>query len=499
MHNKNERYKPKDRKVDLGNMVYGKVPPQAKEMEQAILGAIMVQRDAFDSVATTLKPDCFYVDAHQKVYQAMQRLSAKSQPIDILTVEEELRASGELDQVGGKYYITSLTNSVVSAANIETHSRIVIQKYIQREIIRISGELIADAYEDGADALEMLDRAESELASVTQTLSFSDMVSVEKVLVDTIRHIEQNRATYEQNGGIGITGVPSGFKELDGATRGWQPGDLIIIAARPSVGKTAFTLNLTLNAAKYLADNGGGSVAFWSLEMKNSRLMMRMLAAESETWLTKMQTGKMTKEDMANLYKNGVQKIARLGIFFDEQPGLTMQKLKAKARKLKRKNKLKIIFIDYLQLMTPEGRTGNREQEISSISRGLKLLAQELEVPIVALSQLSREIEKRTNNKPQLSDLRESGAIEQDADLVMFLYGANEAQIEQAKTDGNVLEIMNRKYATIAKQRDGMLVTVELNFKGDFQKFEEASAVAAAPYGSSWRPVTKEETGEEPF
>lgn len=497
--NRNEKYKQRDRKVDLGTMVYGKVPPQAKEIEQAILGAIMVQRDAYDTVAANLKPECFYVDAHQKVYQAIQRLSGKSQPIDVLTVEEELRAAGELDNVGGSYYITQLTNSVVSAAHIESHSRIVIQKYIQREIIRISGELIADAYEDGADALEMLDRAESELASVTQTLSFSDMVAVEKVLVDTIRHIEQNRALYEQNGGIGITGVPSGFKELDGATRGWQPGDLIILAARPSVGKTAFALSLARNAAKYLADNGGGSVAFWSLEMKNSRLMMRMLAAEAEIWLTKMQTGKMSKADMEQLYKNGIKTIARLGIFFDEQPGLTMQKLKAKARKLKRKNKLKIIFIDYLQLMTPEGRTGNREQEISSISRGLKLLAQELEVPIVALSQLSREIEKRTNNKPQLSDLRESGAIEQDADLVMFLYGASEAQKEQAKTDGNILEVMNRKYATIAKQRDGMLVTVELNFKGDFQKFEEAANLAPEPYGSSWRPVTKEEKEGDPF
>lgn len=498
MHNKNERYKQKDRKIDLGTVVYGKVPPQAREIEQAILGAIMVQRDAFDTVAGTLKPECFYVEAHQKVYQAMQRLAGKSQPIDILTVEQELQAAGELDAVGGKFYITSLTNSVVSAANIETHTRIVIQKFIQREIIRISGELITEAYDDSADALEMLDRAEAELASVTQTLSFSDMVSVEKVLVDTIRLIEQNRTTYEQNGGIGITGVPSGFKELDGATRGWQPGDLIIIAARPSVGKTAFTLNLARNAAKYLSENGGGSVAFWSLEMKNSRLMMRMLAAESETWLTKMQTGKMTKEDMANLYKNGVQKIARLGIFFDEQPGLTMQKLKAKARKLKRKNKLKIIFIDYLQLMTPDARAGNREQEISSISRGLKLLAQELEVPIIALSQLSREIEKRANNKPQLSDLRESGAIEQDADLVMFLYGSNEAQIEEARTIGNMSEVMNRKYATIAKQRDGMLVTVELNFKGDFQKFEEASSVPSSPFGS-WRPVTSQEKEEDFF
>lgn len=477
-------------------MVYGKVPPQAKTIEEAVLGAILNIRDTYDTVAAILKPDCFYVEAHQHIFLAMQRLANKSQPIDILTVAEELRAMEKLEVVGGAYYVTQLTNSVVSSAHTQSHARIVLQKYIQREVIRVSSELIAQAYEDGADAIELLNDASNQLSAITDNMSFGEMVSIDNVLVKAIQQIEKYREENEQRkDGLMVTGVPSGFTDLDMATRGWQPGDLIIIAARPSIGKTAFALNLLKNAADYLKNHKSGSVAMWSLEMKNVRLVFRLLAAASEVWLTKLQTGKMTEEDMRQLYKNGVQKLAELQVFFDEQPGLTIQKLKTKARKLKRKNELQLIIIDYLQLMTPdENSRGNREQEISKISRELKKLAQELDVPIIALSQLSREVEKRQSGKPQLSDLRESGAIEQDADMVMFLYGSSESEIEQARQQGNYDEVKNKRFVSIAKQRDGMLVTVETNFKGDLQLFEK---INTSGLGSNWKPVSEVVVGSK--
>src|SRR5215207_3889620 len=379
----------------------------------------MLEKKAFDAVVEILKPECFYVDAHQRIYRAMQGLANKSQPIDILTVVEELRTREELDLVGGPYYVTKLTNAVVSSANIEAHSRIVLQKFIQRELIRISGEIIADAYEDSTDVFDLLDQAESKMYEVTSNHLKNNYETIDSVLVKTIQRIEDLRHKNED-----ISGVPSGFKGLDRITYGWQNTDLIILAARPSVGKTAMALNLARSAA--LHPTKSTPVALFSLEMSAGQLVQRILAAESEIHLEKISRGKMEEHEMKQLYAKGIQRLAQAPIYIDDTAALNIFELRAKCRRLKNKHNVGLIIIDYLQLMsgTGENRNGNREQEISNISRNLKSLAKELQVPIIALSQLSREVEKRKdgNKMPQLSDLRESGAIEQDADMVCFLY-----------------------------------------------------------------------------
>ncbi|HMZ99664.1 MAG TPA: replicative DNA helicase, partial [Ferruginibacter sp.] len=395
--------------VDLGTMVFGKVPPQAKELEEAVLGAIMLEKSAFDTVVEILKPECFYVDANQRIYRAMQGLAIKSMPIDLLTVVEELRIREELDGVGGPYYITKLTNAVVSSANIEAHSRIILQKFIQRELIRISGEIIGDAYEDSTDVFDMLDDAEGKLFEITNNHLRKNFDSIDTVLVKTIQRIEDMRNRQED-----ITGVPTGFPSLDKLTYGWQPTDLIILAARPSVGKTAFALNLARSAA--MDPVKPTAVGFFSLEMSSGQLVQRILSAESEIWLEKIARGKLEEHEMKQLYKRGIERLSKAPIFIDDTAALNIFELRAKCRRLKNKHNVGLILIDYLQLMSGSGdnRNSNREQEISRISRDLKGLAKELQVPIIALSQLSREVEKRKEGAkiPQLSDLRESGAIE---------------------------------------------------------------------------------------
>src|SRR6478735_7899472 len=414
---KNRRKTP----LDLSTMIYGKVPPQAKDLEEAVLGAIMLEKGAFDAVIEILKPECFYVDAHQRIFHAMQTLSGKSQPIDMLTVVEQLRMEEELDIVGGPYYITKLTNAVTSSAHIEAHSRIILQKFIQRELIRISGEIISDAYEDSTDVFDLLDQAESKIYEVTSNHLKNNYESIDSVLVKTIQRIEDLRHRNED-----ITGVPSGFPSLDRVTYGWQSTDLIILAARPAVGKTAFALNLARNAALHASKPTPG--AFFSLEMSAGPLVQRILAAESEIWLEKIARGKLEEHEMKQLYARGIQRLSQAPLFIDDTPALNIFELRAKCRRLKNANNIGMIIIDYLQLMSGSGdnRNSNREQEISTISRSLKGLAKELQIPIIALSQLSREVEKRGakdgTKMPQLSDLRESGAIEQDADMVMFLY-----------------------------------------------------------------------------
>lgn len=482
-----DRKKRSDR-LDLGALVYGKIPPQAKDMEESILGAIMIERDAYDTVATILNEESFYVESHQRIFSAIKRLIAKSQPVDIQTVCEELRASEDLEICGGPYYVTKLTNSVVSSANIQAHCRIVMQKHIQREIIRTCGELISEAYNDGIDALEILDEAEQKLSLISQSLSLGEMIRIDTVLVNAMKEIETWRQlNTEDSDGIKITGVPSGYKQVDIATRGWQAGDLIIIAARPSVGKTAFLLNIVKTAATYMRKKNNGSVAVWSLEMRAVRLVLRMMAASSEIWLMKIQTGKLSDAEMKHIFTTAVRVLADLNIYFDEDTGMTIAKMRSRARKLKRKNNLGLIVVDYLQLMTPEERSGTREQEVSKISRNLKNLAQELNVPIIALSQLSREVEKRSDGKPQLSDLRESGSLEQDADMVMFLYNPPEAEIEKAKVEGN-LNMLRKKYLRIAKQRDGMLITEELDFNADIQLFKQMDN-AFPGLGIGYKPI----------
>jgi replicative DNA helicase len=485
---KNRRKTP----LDLSTMVYGKVPPQAKDLEEAVLGAIMLEKGAFDTVVEILKPECFYVDAHQRIYRAMQGLANKSQPIDILTVVEELRMREELDIVGGPYYVTKLTNSVVSSANIEAHSRIILQKFIQRELIRISGEIISDAYEDSTDVFDLLDQAESKIYEVTSKNLRNNYETIDSVLVKTIQRIEDLRHKNED-----ITGVPSGFPSLDRVTYGWQSTDLIILAARPSVGKTAFALNLARNAA--LHPTKPTPVAVFSLEMSAGQLVQRILSAESEIWLEKISRGKMEEHEMKQLYARGIQRLAQAPIFIDDTAALNIFELRAKCRRLKNANNIGMIIIDYLQLMsgTGENRNSNREQEISNISRSLKGLAKELQVPIIALSQLSREVEKRKdgNKMPQLSDLRESGAIEQDADMVCFLY-----RPEYYDVTSNEMGESNRgeTHIRIAKHRNGSLETIKLRALLHIQKFvdDDGSEGFGGPkMPGSWKPVSDNDGG----
>jgi replicative DNA helicase len=486
---------------DVSSMMYGKVPPQAKELEEAVLGAIMLEKSAFDTVIEILKPECFYVDANQKIYRAMQGLAIKSLPIDLLTVVEELKFREELDAVGGPYYVTKLTNSVVSSANIDAHSRIVLQKFIQRELIRISGEILGDAYEDSTDVFDMLDEAEGKLFEITNNHLRKNFDTIDAVLVKTIQRIEDMRNRDED-----ITGVPTGFPSLDKLTYGWQKTDLIILAARPSVGKTAFALNLARSAAVTADPKKAIPIAFFSLEMSSSQLVQRILSAESEIWLEKISRGKLEEHEMKQLYKKGIEVLSKAPIFIDDTAALNIFELRAKCRRLKNKHNIGLIIIDYLQLMSGAGdnKNGNREQEISKISRDLKGLAKELQVPIIALSQLSREVEKRKegNKIPQLSDLRESGAIEQDADMVMFLY-----RPEYYDITSNEMGESNKgeTYVKIAKHRNGSLDTVKLRAMLHIQKFVEdetgsdggfgGGSAPSGGGGGSWKPVAGLDNG----
>ncbi len=484
--NKERKLRRKSGSLELGTMMFGKVPPQAKDLEEAVLGAIMLEKNAFDVVVEILKPECFYVDAHQRIFRAMQGLQQKNSPIDLLTVVEELKFREELDLAGGPFYVTKLTNSVVSSANIEAHSRIVLQKFIQRELIRISGEIIGDAYEESTDVFDLLDEAETKLFEITNNHLRKDYASIDTILVKTIQRIEDLRTRQDE-----ITGVPTGFSKLDHITYGWQPSDLIVLAARPSVGKTAFALNLARNAA--LHPTKPTVVGFFSLEMSAGQLVQRILSAESEIWLEKIARGRLEDHEMKQLYKKGIERLASAPIHIDDTAALNIFELRAKCRRLKNKHNVGLIIIDYLQLMsgTGENRNSNREQEISRISRDLKGLAKELQIPIIALSQLSREVEKRKegNKMPQLSDLRESGAIEQDADMVMFLY-----RPEYYDITANEMGESNKgeTYVRIAKHRNGQLDNIKLKALLHIQKFVEDDGddfSKSLPQGGSWKPV----------
>lgn len=478
--------------IDMSSMVYGKVPPQAKDLEEAVLGAIMLEKSAFDTVVEILKPECFYIESHQRIYRAMQGLQQKNQPIDILTVVEELRTREELEMVGGPYYVTRLTNSVVSSANIETHARIILQKFIQRELIRISGEIIGESYEDSTDVFDLLDEAESKLFEITNNHLRKNFDSIDTVLVKTVQRIEDMRNRNED-----ITGVPSGFPTLDHLTYGWQNTDLIILAARPSVGKTAFALNLARNAC--LNATKPTPVAFFSLEMSAGQLVQRILSAESEIWLEKISRGKLEDHEMKQLYAKGIQRLAKAPMYIDDTAALNIFELRAKCRRLKNKHNIGMIIIDYLQLMSGSSdRNTNREQEISKISRDLKGLAKELQVPIIALSQLSRAVESRKEGEkiPQLSDLRESGAIEQDADMVMFLYRPEYYGIT-ANESGESNK--GETHVKIAKHRNGSLDTVKLKALLHIQKFVEYGDddFGGIGGGGNWRPVPSDTGGGE--
>jgi len=478
--------------VDLNTMVYGKIPPQARELEEAVLGAIMLEKSAFDSlVDTNLKPECFYVEAHQIIYTAMQDMQQRGVPIDILTVVEELKRKEQLEYVGGPYYVSKLTNMVVSTANIDAHARIILQKFIQRELIKISGEIIGDAYEDSTDVFDLLDVAETKMFNITNNYLKKNFEDISSVLAKAINRIDDLRNQKDD-----ISGVPSGFASLDRVTFGWQPTDLIILAARPSVGKTAFALNLARNAA--LNASKPTPVAFFSLEMSASQLVQRILSAESEIHMEKISRGKLEDYEYQQLHTKGIKRLETAPLYIDDTAALNIFEFRAKARRLVHKHQVGIIIIDYLQLMSGTGdKGGNREQEISTISRNLKALAKELQVPIIALSQLSRAVEtrKESNKMPQLSDLRESGAIEQDADMVMFIY---RPEYYEVNANENGESTKGETHIRIAKHRNGSLELIKLRALLHIQKFEEWDGndnIGGMMGGGTWKPIATSAIG----
>ena len=406
------------KKENLGlvsNIELGKLPPQALDLEESVLGALMLEKEALTNIIDILKPENFYKDAHKEIYQAIIDLFNNSQPIDLLTVTNQLKKNGTLDIVGGSYYVTKLTTRVNSASNIEFHSRIILEQSIKRELINISSKVQKDAYEDTIDVFDLLDQTEQSLFDVSESHIRKNYKKVQNLMKEAIDELETKKEKKD-----GITGVPSGFIDLDTITSGWQPSDLVIVAGRPSMGKTAFVLSLIRNASI----DHNLPMGIFSLEMSSLQLVNRLISSEAELESDKIRKANLKDYEWQQLLHK-TDLLQKAPIFIDDTPALSILELRAKARRLKSQHDIQCIIVDYLQLMTSEyGKTsGNREQEIASISRSLKAVAKELNIPVIALSQLSRAVETRGGDKrPVLSDLRESGSIEQDADMVMFIY-----------------------------------------------------------------------------
>ena len=442
----------------------GKVPPQAIELEEAVLGALMLEKDALTSVIDILKVESFYKEAHKVIFQAILDLFTESQPIDLLTVTTQLRKNGALEVAGGAFYITELTSKVASAANIEFHARIITEQSIKRELIRISSTIQKDAFEDTTDVFELLDAMEQSLFEISEKNIRKNYATMSSIMRDAIAELE-----IRKNQKDGLTGVPSGFTALDRVTSGWQKSDLVIIAARPAMGKTAFVLSVLRNAAV----DHNRPVAIFSLEMSSVQLVNRLISSEAELDSDKIKKGTLADHEWAQLVHK-TAKLSKAPLFVDDTPALSILELRAKCRKLKAQHDIQMVVVDYLQLMSGDskgGFGGNREQEIASISRALKKIAKELSIPVIALSQLSRAVETRGGDKrPQLSDLRESGAIEQDADMVMFLYRPEYYGItedEGGASTAGVGEVI------IAKHRNGSLENLKLRFIGRYTKFTD--------------------------
>lgn len=430
-----------------------KVPPQNLDAEQSVLGAMLIDKEAVLRATEIVRPQDFYRDAHRHVFEAMLNLSERSEAVDLITVTEELRQLGFLDQVGGAAYIAGLASAVPTAANIEYYAHIVEEKALLRTLINISTRIAAMGYEGSEEIDALLDRAEQMIFELTQRKASDGFAAIKDILVETFNRIEDLFINKGQ-----ATGVSSGFVDLDRLTSGFQSSDLIIVAARPSMGKTALCTNFCQNAAI----RGNLPVAIFSLEMSKDQLVQRMLCGEALVDQQKVRTGQLEEADWQKLSLASAP-LSRAPIFIDDTPGISVMEMRAKARRLKAEKGLSLIVIDYLQLMTSTRKIENRQQEISEISRSLKGLARELKVPVIALSQLSRAVEQRADKKPMMSDLRESGSLEQDADLVMFIYRDEYYNPESDKR--GIAEVI------IAKQRNGPVGSVELGFLKEFTKF----------------------------
>ncbi len=440
----------------------GRIPPQAIEMEEAVLGAIMLEKDAMVSVIDILQTESFYKDTHRIIFECIRSLSINLQPIDLLTVTEELKKQGKLDLVGGPYYLTQLTGRVASAAHVEYHARIVAQKYIQRELIRVSSDIQERAFDSTQDVDDLLDFAESELFGV----AFGN-IKKETQKIDILIEKALTRMEELSSKEAGLSGIPSGFVKLDRITSGWQPSDLVIIAARPSMGKTAFMLSMARN----MAVEHNKPVAVFSLEMSSLQLVNRLIVSETELPAEKIRNGHLEKYEWEQL-EIKLKNLVNAPIFIDDTPAISVFELRAKARRLKLQYKIELLVVDYLQLMTgPPDNMGSREQEVSSISRSLKAIAKELDIPIIALSQLNRSVELRSGDKrPQLSDLRESGAIEQDADIVIFIHRPERFGLTEDSQGRSTIGIAD---IIIAKHRNGAVGDIQLRFKSEQAKFTE--------------------------
>ncbi len=447
----------------INGKIDGKLPPQAIELEEAVLGALMLDNEALSDTIDILKPEYFYKIEHQKIFDSIIVLFNESKPVDILTIIEQLKKSGELENIGGAFYITQLTNNVASSANTEYHARIIVEKFIQRSLIQISSSIIKDSFDETIDVFDLLSNAEQELFSVTEGSLRKSYSKMSELISSAINNIEELK-----NKEDGLSGVPSGFSRLDRVTSGWQKSDLVIIAARPGMGKTALALTMCRN----IAINHKTPIGIFSLEMSTDQLVNRLISSESEIPSNKLRKGNLEEYEFVQLHEK-IKDLAEAPIYIDDTPGLSVFELRAKARRLVKNHGVKIIIVDYLQLMTAGGnKIGNREQEISTISRSLKGIAKELKIPVIALSQVNRGVESRTSTskRPILADLRESGAIEQDADIVTFIYRPEYYKIYEWE---NSDDSRGQAEIIIAKHRNGPLDNIRLKFINTLAKFSD--------------------------
>lgn len=442
----------------------GKTPPYSTQMEETVLGQLMINGEAISDVMNLLKREVFFVPKHQIIFDSMIDLAKANEPLTLVTIIEKLNSKGELENVGGPSFITDLSMKVSSSANIENHAKLLVQKYIQRELIRVSAQISEKAFDPACQLAELTDLAEREILTVTdQSLQKKSIVNIEKVAASVYDHFIAASKDKKD-----FTGVPSGFTALDRLTAGWQPGSMIVLAARPGMGKTAFVLTMLRNMAILY----NIPVGMFSLEMSCEQLATRMFVGEAEIQQIKLQTGNISESDIGKL-TSAKEKLSVAPIYLDDTPGLSIFEFRSKCRRLVEKYKVQCIVVDYLQLMTASG-SFSREQEVSTISRQIKSVAMELKIPIIALAQLNRGIEGRINadKKPRLSDLRESGAIEQDADLVMFIH--RESKANGSSTDANGKDITKDAQIIVAKNRHGAGGDIDLQFIGEFMKFIDA-------------------------
>jgi replicative DNA helicase len=500
---KAKKYNPNLLTKRIDDVDLGRKSPQSIEMEKAILSAIMIDKDAIDTVREILTENSFYLPSHQKIFTAAMRISARNEPVDLGMLAEQLQRDGVLEMCGGPTYLIELSNTVASSANVEFHSRIVAQKYISRELIKLGNEVIKHGYDSTKDVFETLDETESKIYQLAENYTSEDPVNTSQVLGGALGDL-QDRMDKSLNNDL--QGVETGFKMLNELSGGWQKGDLIIVAGRPGMGKTAFTLALARNAAVM----AGKSAAFFSLEMPTNQLMMRLISSESDIEQEKIRKGTINQAELAQITSK-MDKLNKVNLFFDDTPALSVMDFRKKVRKLKRADHgLDLVVIDYLQLMTTSNVEGNnskvitnREQQIAFISRSLKSIAKELEIPIIALAQLSRSAESRGNStkpsKPMLSDLRESGSIEQDADMVIFLF--REAYYDDKAEDEEGNSLKDVATISIAKNRNGRTDSFDARFIGKYVKYCDWDDVSASPGFTKFSEVKNKQSddfGEAP-